>query len=200
MAAKARTDPHLPAAAVRAIAAKASELGSTSKQTAFATLIASGLTQAEAFRRAYESGAEPTSSTVYVQSSKLADNSKVMEMVQTGRNAANLLNASRGLQWREKIDDKLWDLVEKKDIRDADRLAAMKLAGSMVHVQAFAKAADAKDAAAANLTEAMRSFFSTASESGIVIDITAESLRIMQVVDSIAPGPDEWDGVHEGSD
>ena len=178
----------LPIHARRAIAELAAELGATSKQTAFAELVVARLPFAEAYRRVYDV-ADPTSPSTYRQATAAAQNGTISALVTEGRATLNNLRGLDGAAWRAKINDRLHSIVDDSDAKTADVLQALKLAGTQVHVQAFAAASADPDAKlATDFAELVSAFNSELYESGIkCIDASytvVQSEQITQPVDN----------------
>ena len=175
----------LPKQVREAIAKVSVETRATAKQLKMAELLATGYSKTEAYRRAYETEHPKP----WVNASLAAKNEKVTLMLEAGRISQSNLTASRGQQWREKIDEKLWEIADSKTVAERDRIAALKLAGSQVHVQAFSKAVDADAVSTGDrLNDALAELTSELATVGF-IDIeavpVAQSLETMQAVDCI---------------
>lgn len=175
MAAALPPPVELPQATRATLAKMAGELGMTNKQFAFASLVVSGLSQSEAYRRVYDS--EPDSKIVISsEASKVAKNPRVATAIEAGRASLNYLRAESGAKTRELIargfDEGLEKTLESGDYATFGQLA--KVAGTQRHVQAFAAVgADAEAKALTDITEAISSFVSELQESGIQpIDVT----------------------------
>lgn len=194
----------LPANVRRVLAKTSTELNATPKQLAFTAHRLAGASQTEAYKRAYDVDTTRSYTSVAQEAHLVARNPKVSQMLTEGRTEMNHVKASRGAQWREAIDNGLWEIAHAEGVKPADRLQAFKLAGAQVGVQAFTTPTSSSDLAAASLLEALKAFESELCESGLTVDITAiacsDSQQNPYPVDLIAPTPDEWDGLHDGSD
>lgn len=191
----------LPYQVRQVIAKLAVEHKATAKQSKFAELVVAGLTLTDAYRASYDT-AMPTP---WVDASKAAGRPKVSLLVTEGRAAMNHLRQSRGDEWKERIDQKLWQLTEKEDIADRDLIAALNLAGKQVHVDAWKQAQSNDEAKLDSLAEMLSAFQSELCESGLTIDITpvldAQSQQtVKRVIYLTDPTPELWDGSREGSD
>lgn len=179
----------LPAATRRAIAKLATELGLTGKQFAFSSLVVSGLSQSEAYRRVYD--VNPDGGTlVSAAASNLAKNDRVSTVIAEGRASLNHVRSltERGRLAREKLEEKLEALLESADPQVT--LKAAKLYGELFHIQAFAKRRESDDASdamnaldeLAQMTENTEGYL---NKRGKVIDIQAtQSGQNVQVIEN----------------
>lgn len=109
---------------------KATPGGLTEKQETFAQGLAEGLTNSEAYRRAYDAG-EMKATTVWNESAKLAQHHGVtarvheLLMEKRGRNSMETLKASDRV-WRN-----VWRLAEGESVPPSVQQAALALAAKM---------------------------------------------------------------------
>lgn len=186
---KPRQARPVPKAVIKAVnQVRESTPNATERQAMMAINILSGMSQVDSYRQSHDVS-DHNASWLTSEASKVAHNPRVSAMTQAGREVMNHVRASRKAEWREFIDEKLWERTHSDDIGDKDLAAMLRLAGSQVHVQAYAKAADA-DVQSIALAEAISGFFSMLSEQSIqpIIDIQPciDSRENPQVVDSIA--------------
>ena len=143
----------------------------TSRQAKFARLVATGQSQSDAYRAAYRAdGSKPH--TVGVEASRLARHPEISRVIEVERERLIRCDQERGQAWRLLIDEKLWDLANREGVSDRDRIAALKLAGQQVHVNAWSQAQPSSEAGT-DIQAALASLAAELAESGIVVDIDA---------------------------
>ena len=143
----------------------------TPKQAKFARLVATGESFSDAYRATYRAeGSKPH--TVGVEASRLARHPEISRVIEVERERLIRCDQERGQAWRLLIDEKLWDLANREGVSDRDRIAALKLAGQQVHVNAWSQAQPSSEAGT-DIQAALASLAAELAESGIVVDIDA---------------------------
>ena len=143
----------------------------TRKQQEFAYKVAQGESLTGAYRSVYDAeNSRPH--TISVEASRLAQHPEVSRVVEVERERLIRCSQERGQAWRLLIDEKLWDLANREGVSDRDRIAALKLAGQQVHVNAWSQAQPSPEAGT-DIQAALASLAAELAESGIVVDIDA---------------------------
>ena len=102
----------------------------TPKQLHFARCVASGMTQADAYREAYDTEGSPA--TVHQSSSRLMKNPKISARVQVLIGARERAIAQSSLSDREKVLSKLREWMESASGEDSMKIRSAELLGRSV--------------------------------------------------------------------
>lgn len=104
----------------------------TPKQLHFSRCVASGMTQADAYREAYNVSDKTKASSIHQSASKLMADPKVRERVEALVRARDKALAARALSDREAVLSKLRHMMESAEPSDGVKLRAAELLGKSV--------------------------------------------------------------------
>ena len=110
--------------------------GLTKKQQRFAEgVVLDGLTASDAYRQAYDTQAKPN--TVNVNAHKLTRNAKVANTIEAMERAKELAAWHSAESLRSLVISTLTEVATSETAKDATRVAAVKVLGTVVGVDAF---------------------------------------------------------------
>lgn len=101
----------------------------TPKQEKFCQCIVSGMSGKDAYITAYKNNSN--NNTAYREAMKLLDREDVQSRIKELRKPLELHAKTQALTERDKIKDKLWEIINGNDTNDSDRLRAMDILNKM---------------------------------------------------------------------
>ena len=101
----------------------------TPKQERFCQSIVSGMSGKDAYITAYNNNSN--NNTAYREAMKLLDRDDVQSRIKELRKPLELQAKTQALSERDKIKDKLWEIINGTDTNDSDRLRAMDILNKM---------------------------------------------------------------------
>ena len=101
----------------------------TPKQERFCQCIVSGMSGKDAYVTAYNNNSN--NNTAYREAMKLLDREDVQSRIKELRKPLELQAKTQALSERDKIKDKLWEIINGIDTNDSDRLRAMDILNKM---------------------------------------------------------------------
>lgn len=101
----------------------------TPKQEKFCQCIVSGMSGKDAYITAYHNNSN--NNTAYREAMKLLDRDDVQSRIKELRKPLELQAKTQALSERDKIKDKLWEIINGTDTNDSDRLRAMDILNKM---------------------------------------------------------------------
>ena len=101
----------------------------TPKQERFCQCIVSGMSGKDAYITAYNNNSN--NNTAYREAMKLLDRDDVQSRIKELRKPLELQAKTQALSERDKIKDKLWEIINGTDTNDSDRLRAMDILNKM---------------------------------------------------------------------
>ena len=109
---------------------RATESGLTEKQERFAQLLAEGLTNAEAYRQAYDARTMQPG-TIHNEACKLAQHPKITERINAILEVKRSRNSMGTLKREERVWRNVWRLAEGDNVPPAVQQSALALAAKM---------------------------------------------------------------------
>ena len=101
----------------------------TPKQERFCQCIVSGMSGKDAYITAYNNNSN--NNTAYREAMKLLDRDDVQSRIKELRKPLELQAKTQALSERDKIKDKLWEIINGTDTNDSDRIRAMDILNKM---------------------------------------------------------------------
>ena len=101
----------------------------TPKQERFCQCIVSGMSGEDAYITAYNNNSN--NNTAYREAMKLLDRDDVQSRIKELRKPLELQAKTQALSERDKIKDKLWEIINGTDTNDSDRIRAMDILNKM---------------------------------------------------------------------
>ena len=101
----------------------------TPKHERFCQCIVSGMSGKDAYITAYNNNSN--NNTAYREAMKLLDRDDVQSRIKELRKPLELQAKTQALSERDKIKDKLWEIINGTDTNDSDRLRAMDILNKM---------------------------------------------------------------------
>lgn len=101
----------------------------TPKQEKFCQCIVSGMSGKDAYITAYNNNSN--NNTAYREAMKLLDRDDVQSRIKELRKPLELQAKTQALSERDKIKDKLWEIINGTDTNDSDRIRAMDILNKM---------------------------------------------------------------------
>lgn len=101
----------------------------TPKMEKFCQCIVSGMSGKDAYITSYENNSN--ANTAYKEAMKLLDRNDIQARIKELRKPLELQAKTQALTEREKIKNKLWEIINNSDTNDSDRLRAMDILNKM---------------------------------------------------------------------
>lgn len=101
----------------------------TPKMEKFCQCIVSGMSGKDSYITAYENNSN--ANTAYKEAMKLLDRNDIQDRIKELRKPLELHAKTQALTEREKIKDKLWEIINNSDTNDSDRIRAMDILNKM---------------------------------------------------------------------